>query len=402
MRLRVLATCALLAAALPGCFLKPKKKDGKKNSSAAAGLINREGIVFDRIGDGDVGRFAFKTLRPAICELSLYTKDGVNEPTAQKPKIVPCSNRTEAKADFVERLEGLRTDSLYFVKILAWEPGGSKEAGDVQVVEEPSGATPTPPSPGASPSPPSTVQPDGKYTSIYVARLDVPLKAAEVHRHQLPEATELAAIKTKLNRQTGCVTGAPPKTAPFREAAKDLGIKGLTTRDFAAGTAVPHPFYANERVTFTYRGVNDGLDKWTLIYASGNADKLITARPIAKIANMEMESAEVYAFEAPQLAEAVDPLKLDLTKPLKVSWTTGSSLLEQSYMTVQIGRPDYEKSIYCVFEAKKLTASIDAKLLAGLEEGRHVVLVELASNQFWAKDGWLVTSYDWRSGRIER
>ena len=152
----------------------------------------------------------------------------------------------------------------------------------------------------------------------------------------------------------------------------------------------------------TYPSLNEGAEKWTLSYQLNNKDISVPVRPLSRILNMEMESTEIINFDAPQLAEAVDPLKIDPTKPLKISWTTANNLLELSYVTVQIGRPDYDKSIYCVFPADKRSGEVEPKLLQGLDEGKHVLLAELSSNQVWVKDGWLVTTYDWRSGRIEK
>src|SRR5690606_19848901 len=102
------------------------------------------------------------------------------------------------------------------------------------------------------------------------------------------------------------------------------------------------------------------------------------------------------------LAEAADPLKVDPTKPLKLNWTTGSSLLENTYITVQIGRGDNPKSVYCAFSAAKRTADIPADVIEKLDDGRHVVHVEMIANQIWLRDSWVITTHDWRSGRIEK
>ena len=145
------------------------------------------------------------------------------------------------------------------------------------------------------------------------------------------------------------------------------------------------------------------MNQWSLLYkASNNRDILVPVQPMSQIVNVEMESANITNFDSPQLAKAADLFKIDATKPLKFSWTTGNNLLDLSYMTVQIGRPDYDKAIYCVFEANKGGGRVDPSLLQNLDDGDQVVMVELASNQLWVKDGWILTVYDWRSGRIEK
>jgi hypothetical protein len=114
-----------------------------------------------------------------------------------------------------------------------------------------------------------------------------------------------------------------------------------------------------------------------------------------------MQSTETKVFGEPQIAEAEVPLKVDPEKPLHVSWTTGK-ILSNSIVTVQIGRPERDDAIYCVFPAKDLSGDIDAQMINALEKDKHVILVELSSNQLWAQGGWLINTIDWRSGRIER
>jgi hypothetical protein len=372
------------------CFLKPKKKGAKKVGGVSGLIVTQENnvsaIFFDRLPDGDAAQLKFKTVRPALCELAYYSQDANVEPKKDAPKIQACSG-TDARTEFVEKIEGLRTDTLYEIVITAWEPGSDKAHGESVTVRETSSTT----------SPTG----DGKLKDLLVARLDIPLMAAEFHRNTLPEALDLPTIKTKLARATGCKVGVVPSNdAPFRDAATDIGITGLATRDFAAGSASKHPDQAG-RLQATFPSLNDGVDKWTLIYQQGGKDLAVPARPMARILNMEMESGEIVAFDQPQLAEAEDPLPLDKTKPLKFAWTTGN-LLDQSYMTVTVGRPDNDKAIFCVWPAEKKAGQIEPALLEQLDDGRSVVLAELSTNQLWAKDGWLIAVYDWRSGRIEK
>ncbi len=390
MLVRVLAFALILPLA-SGCFLKPKKKSGKK-SSGASGLIQRDSIFMDRIGDGDSARLTFKTGSAAQCEMAFYSQEANGTPTKEAPTVVPCA-KAEAHNEFVEELPGLKTDTLYYVLLTAWYGDASKEDGETITIKE----TPN----NSSIITPGGEGSDGLFRDLLVARLDVPLGVAEIHRHSLPEPADVASIKTKLTRTLGCQQGVPQKDAPFREAAADVVIQKLVTRDFAAGSAAAHPEYPG-RLQLSYPSMNEGVAKWSLLYQLNGKDIQVPIRPVRTIVNMEMESAEIINFEKPQLAEAVDPLKIDPTKPLKFSWTTENQPQETAYMTIQIGRPEYEKAIYCVFPADKLSGEIEPKLLQNLDDGKQVVLAEMASNQLWVKDGWLVTVYDWRSGRIEK
>lgn len=382
---------ALLLPLVSGCFLKPKKKAGNK-SSGASEIIARDSIFMDRIGDGDSARMSFKTKLAAQCEMAFYSQEPSGQPTREQPKVVPCK-AGPAREEFVEELPELKTDTLYYVLLKAWKDGDTVEKADVVTVKE----TPN----SASIITPGGEGEEGLFRDLMIARFDIPLGVAEVHRHTLPTPTDIPTIKTKLTRKLGCQQGIPDKDAPFREAADSIAINGLTTRDFAAGTATAHPDHKN-RLQLTFPSLNKGVKKWSLLYQLNGKDILVPVRPIRRIVNMEMESTDITNFEEPQLAEAVDPLKIDPTKPLKFRWTTENTPQETAYMTVQIGRPDYDKAIYCVFPADKLSAEIEPQFLQNLDDGKQVVLAEMASNQLWVRDGWLVTLYDWRSGRIEK
>lgn len=391
---RVLFCVALLVFA-QSCFLLPKKKSGNGGpATTTTGLIVKDGMLVDRTGDGDSLRLNFHTTRPAACELSVSSQDANGTPSKDKPLVVACSLPTQGRTEITEKIDGLKTDQLYDIMILAWDFGGNKAAGESVLVKEQAN-TATTVTPGTG------TQENGKVKDLIVARFDIPLHTAEVHHNELTEALDMTAIKGKLTRTAGCQVGVPDKNAPFRDAAKDVTIRNLATKDFAAGTAGAHKDYP-ERLTLNYAGLNEGLDRWSLLYKVNAKDFMITASPISRILNMEMSSTAAQAFQPAQLAEANDALTIDPTKPLKLSWTTGNNLLELSYVTVQIGRPEDPKAIYCIFPADKRAGEIDAALLQGLEAGKYVVLAELTTNQLFAKEGWLVSIYDWRSGRIEK
>ena len=393
-----LILCLILMA--PGCFLMTKSSSHR---SAASTLIVANSVFIDRLGAGDSARVQFKTTANAVCELAFYAQDAKSSPTQDQPTVVPCSNQTQARTDFVEKLSGLRADTLYYLTISAWVPPATKAQAERLTVRE------TPDNPAIVNNGSGSGSGNGSGTGsatafkeLLVARLDIPLMSAEVHRHVPANPVDAPTIKANLTRKLGCQQGFPPNDAPFRDAATDVGIKNLVSRDFAAATAQPSPDHP-ERLQLSYTAINNGMNQWSLLYkASNSRDILVPVQPMSQIVNVEMESANITNFDPPQLAKAADLFKIDATKPLKFSWTTGNNLLDLSYMTVQIGRPDYDKSIYCVFAANKGGGSVDPALLQNLDDGDQVVMVELASNQLWVKDGWILTVYDWRSGRIEK
>ena len=387
--LKWLIALLMISVFLPGCFLKPKKKSSKK--AAGNELVDKGSVFMDRVGDGDSALLQFKTYRTAKCKLEFYSQDGSSTPTREKPGTVDCANTDAGKVEFAEKISGLATDNLYFVVIVIWESGAEATTAQRLTIKETANT--------------DTVITDGgedlKLTTVSVARLNVPLKVGEFHRYKFDSPVDVAGLKQSLTMNSGCKVGVPTEAPTLSKSNTEMPIANLATRDFAAGTSAKHPEYP-ERLQITYSGVNELMEKWTLLYTEDGKDHSITARPVSRILNLEMQSDEAMAFGEPQLAEAADPLKIAAQQPLKLTWTVGATLLENTYMTIQIGRSEDPKAIYCAFPASKRSAEIPANLLAGLEDGRHVVLVEMIANQIWLKDSWVITTYDWRSGRIEK
>jgi hypothetical protein len=386
---RWLIALLLIGFCLPGCFLKPKKKSAKKGASNE--LVDKGSIFMDRVGDGDSALLQFKTFRSAKCKLEFYSQDSSSTPTREKPGTVDCANQDAGKVEFAEKIPGLTTDNLYFVVIVVWDSAAEATAAQRLTIKETANT--------------DTVITDGgedlKLANVSVARLNVPLKVGEFHRYKFESPLDISDLKQMLVMENGCKAGVPTAAPTLSKSNTEMPIANLATRDFAAGTAGKHPEYP-DRLQITYSGVNELMEKWTLLYTEGGKDHSITARPVSRIINLEMQSDTAMAFGEPQLAEAADPLKINDQNALKITWTVGSTLLENTFMTIQIGRAEDPKAIYCAFPASKRSAEVPANLLNGLEDGRHVVLVEMIANQIWLKDSWLITTYDWRSGRIEK
>jgi hypothetical protein len=381
--------CWAIGSLLQGCLLGSKKSSRKRGASE---LIERDSIFLDRIAEGAAGRLQFKTNRAALCELAYYSQEANGTPPRDNPIKIPCSSPDKPRQEFTERLENLALNTLYFVVITAWDPSSDKKFSDVVTVRE---------GPSNSPSKDSTSSPDGNIREIFVGRLDLPLKVAEFHRHNLSKPTPMADFKQSLIRPEGCVTGVPGDLIPYREAAPNIGISNLASRDLASASAIPHKDYP-DRLTMQFASINVGMDKWSLLYQANGRDLLVPARPIAAFASVIMSSGATYNFDNPQLTESSDPFRLDSSQSLKFSWTSSSQLTSASYVTVQVGRPNFPKSIFCTFSSEKKTGSIEPSLLSNLSPDKYVVSVSLITNLFLARENWLITTQDWRSGRIEK
>ena len=406
MRVRFVTFVAIFAATPTWSCLFPSKKSSSGGPPApSTALIDKDSFVIDRIGEGTSARLTFKTTKAAVCDLAFYTQDATVPPTKDLPTQIPCSAQDQPRTEFTERLTGLRGDVLYFVVVRAHEPNVDKTHSEEVVVKESRGPVASSGQPAAGNSggagSPTTPSANGSYKSLYLARLDIPLMTAEFFRTNLESPQDGAAIKGNLSRKLGCVAGPFPDQGAYRRAEPDFQLTNLATRDLGAASARPHPDYP-ERLLATYKGLSPGTETWTLLYQTGGKDVLVPIRSVATFANVEMESATTLAFDRPNLAAAPDPLKIDTNKPLKFSWTVSTTLPEFAYVALQIGRPDYAKAISCLYPASQRLGIVDAGLVQGLDPGNHLVTAELSITQFWAKDGWIVGTSDWRTSKIAR
>lgn len=386
--IKAVGVLGALSWCLSGCLLNTKKSNRGRSGDE---LILRDSIYLDRIADGVAGRLQFKTSRNAVCEIAFYSQEPNVVPTKEKPTVIPCTGAEKARQEFTERLEELSTSTLYFVVITAWEPTAGKKRTDSVTVREGAG----------SPAADGSTKDDGSLKELFVGRIDLPLKVAEFHRHTLVKPSSLTEIKRALSRAEGCQVTVPTTPAPYRDATTNLGILNLATRDLATGSAIPHRDDP-QRQTMQFSSINSGMDKWSLFYQWNGRDVLIPARPIAAFASVIMTSTQPYNFESPQLTESADPFRIDATQALKFSWTSSSPLTTSSYVTVQIGRSNNPASIFCTFAAEKRAGSIEPQMLASLPPDKYVISIELVTNLVIARENWLVTAHDWRSGRLEK
>jgi hypothetical protein len=369
----------LSTAVTSSCFLKPKKKSGAVRGSEA--IVLRNDVFLDRIGEGERARLKFKTKIPSDCELALYSQDKTQEPKIESPRLIPCSKK---ETTHIEVIKDLRTETLYFIRLSAWS--SDREKADVVVIQEQAGSR--------------SGAPNTKFDEIHLVRLDRSLLSAEVSTESLAPPLKASDITDKIKRTVGCTQGETFPLGPFRDASPK-NFADLSTKDFAQGRAEPHQDDSN-RLKLLYNSFNEGLSRWTLIYERGGKDNTVYLRQGNQFLNIEMIAGETYVFSSPQLSKEVSALAISDETPLKVRWTTDRNLFQESYVHLQIGRPEEPTHIACVFAAKSGSGEVGVDLLTRLPEGKHVVIARLESSQFWASHGWLVAAYDFRTGRIEK
>ncbi|MBM4251042.1 MAG: hypothetical protein FJ146_03650 [Deltaproteobacteria bacterium] len=347
-------------------------------------------VFLDRTGNGDTAKIQFKTSADALCKLAIYAQDPSRTPTESAPTMIRCSSPNEPRQAFVESISGLRQDTLYYVNIFSWLPSQKEGGATVLRVRETADV-------------PSMVvgDPNGSMKSLMIARLDVPLKAAEIFRHQPTEAFVASTVKTQIMQPMGCHQGLPQLQNNFRHPDPNVAIQNLVTRDFAAANAKSHLEYGN-RLQLSYGSVNVGMNRWTLLFQNGGTDVEVPVQPINQLLSVEVESKSIISLENPSLLTPVEVLAIDSSKPLKFSWTVGNTLLDPSYFIVQIGNLNNSGSLYCVFNANTGTAMIEPEMLQKLEDGSLDLQAKLITNQLKVKEGWLITITDWRMGRLTK
>jgi hypothetical protein len=368
-----------------GCFLNKKKKGGDDGESS---LVDKKSIFLDRTGDGDTARLKFNTTKAVFCSLEIYSQEKDVEPTSKNPTKIECKDESEGKKEFVEKIDGLRTDMLYFVNVLLYTKKEQTKPTEKVTIKESGGGS-------------GTVTEDGKYSELLVARLNQPLKTAEFHRHGFTEPVAAEVVRNKITRKTGCSMKIPADASPFATAETTMGINNFTTTDYGAGKVTKHED-ATGRLKVAYDNLKTGIDRWSFLYDRDSKDVQIKALPGSYFHTVEVGSA---ALSDPELAELGDSetTSVDAGKPLVVTWTherkTSSST--PAYVIALVGVSGTDDSIRCIFDVNKKRGEIPSSLLKNLGNSEYDILVELETNQLWAKEGWLIAAYDWRYGRID-
>jgi len=350
----------------------------------------RESIFLDRIGEGDSARLKFETTNAFYCSLEIYSQDADIVPKKANPRKVECDARDAATKEFVETIDELRTDTLYYVVIHLKKKADDEKPAESITIRESGNAS-------------DSKDEDGNYTQIYQARLNQPLKTAQFHKHVFAKPSSISEIKTQLTRKIGCGANIPTAAGVMSKPDSSIEFTALTTTNFGAGKATAHE-EINGVLEIEYNALNKGIDRWSFLYSKDGNDFEMRALPGNIIENFEMISDDTYTFVDPKLEdnEYENPLDALKSNDLKFAWETDRKLSSTipSYVVIKIGQANNGESIQCVFEAKTSKGTIPSSLMSQLSNGTYDVLVELETSQVWAKDGWLVVAYDWRQSKL--
>lgn len=367
----------------------------KRSKKGAAGLIDKQNIYTSRASYGTTLVLAFKTQKDALCEFSIWSQaESVNCATpsdTQKIKIYTCPT-DKPRTDFQESIEGLKSDVLYCIDIAAWENGSNKTKSEKVLVKETPGSTS------------GNTTSDGKFRDLLVARVDVPLRTAEIHRHVFSGPAEIGDINNTIQRKTGCQKGFPDPLTIFSAADPTVGISGLATRGFASGQAIPNPHFA-ERYKLLFNSIQP-QDSWEWTYTAAGKSYQFIAPPVSALSKSTVASSNSLTLSESSLGKSGDTLTIDPEKKLDLTWEVKNPK-DNNFISVQIGSSSQQTFLYCLFPAAQNSGSIEAELLKELPAGKHALFVQLESFELemfpgTAQPSWILATYDWKKGNIEK
>lgn len=394
-------TLMLLSNSQMGCFWEAKKKSSQKSANQSPELVIRDSIFFDRLGDRTSARISFKTKVKVLCEISFGPQDSLDSGNRNSPR--PCSSTQDSQLSMSDVITGLDPNKFYYVYLLAKNSENQSEVDSITIREPGSPASPNEPSTQANNSPPGPFQPPGSTSTsdLFIGRIDLVLKSGEVFRHTMKPNLDSEQVRLQLKQNTGCFDQAPSKTHSFGIADANPIITQLATRDLGSATANTRQELPGI-LQLDYSSINEGVDKWTFMYRYQNKDQIFTSRPVIRFSKVLLLSEPPKDLDYPNLDDTSDPVKIDSRKDLQIQWSVPPQTPATSYVHVQIGRPTLQKSIYCVFQADQRRGIINSRFFSNLQQGSHVISVGLSTILFSPKERWITTTYDWRSGRIEK
>jgi len=305
------------------------------------------------------------------------------------------SRRQNKRLRHTKRLtenQDLKADALYCIDIAAWQEGSQKSNADKVIVKESPGNAS-----GDSPG-------DGKFKDLLVARIDAPLRTAEVHRHVLPGPAEIGDINSTLQRKSGCQKGFPDPLTIFSSADPNIGIANLATRGYATGQGVPNSHFS-ERYKLLFNSIQS-QDSWEWTYSAGGTSYEFSAPPVSALSNATVTSSNSLILPEASLGKTGDTLTIDSEKKLDLTWEVKNPK-DNNFISVQIGNSSQQTFLYCLFPANQNSGSVDADLIKALPAGKHALLVQLESFELemfpgTAQPSWILAMYDWKKGNIEK
>ena len=378
--LRSLGFLICIAVGLSSCHWFPIKK----NKRTANQLILRDSVTLDRLLSGETARVAFNTSLAANCEIRFWSQEDSGQPKKDAPGVIPCFGGAPKK-QFLEMVQGLSTESLYDIEIIAWPLNASKNASDRIVVRENDGK--------------------GIGKNFIHVRLNTPLRTSEIHRYAADDDISIEQLKAKLTLKTGCQGGVPEGPSLF-SSSSDIGLQEITSKGYGISKSEAHAQDGNRLRMYYSTLQNESVWQWSV--KQNDLEYEFLSRQGAEIFQVKMTSAQTLRFRSPNLNSFDHVLPLDPARPLAISWSDDNKASIASVI-VQVGHQSQPGAFYCVYAANSAQAVIaaDQEPLKGLAAGFYDITVTLYSVQLQLfpgtkKPSWVIASYDWRAARVQK
>ena len=353
------------------------RKSSKRNASGS-GFIDRNSVTITRTQTRSSAVVEFKTTNDSLCSISFWPQNG----DASKATDSNCSSPT-AQTAHSQIIKNLPKEDQTF-RIRAWTPDNLKQ--EELVINE------------------ADVKGDDQITadSLVIARLDVPLRTAELHINNPDKALSAEELKNRLTPSPGCQKQPLNTMGDLSAATGNISLlQGISTRGFGAATAKQHPNFS-DRLRLYYN-ILQFSDRWEWFFDLNESSQSFAVRSAAQLLTAELNyDGNAFPLDAPKLLESETPISMT-GKELKARWTT-SNLPDIAYIGIQIGKTGQKNTFSCIFPASSGEGSIAKELVDQLTKDTYVVLLSLESAQIQTpKDNgplWLLSASDWRSTRI--
>lgn len=368
-RFTIFPVCGLIV--LSGCSLFESKKKSAR-SGANSAIIQGE-IALDRTPSGTAILIQFDTLFPAECMIHLRE----NTDGSQEQPTTACTAEQE-RSTFKELIENLSSSKTYTVTIKVW-PRSQPEKTETFVINESLREL--------SDSP------------IY-ARIDLPLRAAEIGRLQDTSIQRFAEIFEERYADDGCKDSAPDLPNHLKYA--QLGMDRLVVRGYGSGSARSRS--QRSETLFVEFGFLQAAERLTWFYRFlGNHSELISAPPelFTKLSvssnGNSMDLGQRQPWSQPSTVET------NRSSPIVFEWDQPSQATH-SNLSVLIQHADKEWECISPKNSKRLSINV-ADLVRDSSTKALDLYIELSSleTRISSTKGvppWVIVTTDWRHANL--
>ncbi len=364
-------------------FVGCTKKDSPKKNQVFT-IIDTKKIYFSRTYERDTGILTLEFLQSAKCKVEYWPANATPTDITSLTVTSKCAFEAPQKK-VTERLSNLNTRDSYIFKISAWLQDG----GPVEVYSAKEGSV--------DPYQPTTEP----YGEIFVNRLDIPLKTAQIHRYAFTSPEEGITFSKNLKRETGCTKDTDKIISYFKtsEPSPTIKLSKLSTRGLASANGANHPFNVDMQ-QLTFETLQFG-DKWEITYELGNTSYRLLAPQLNYFENFVVTGLRSQELGPVNLQAPSTAIALNSNSSLGFSWKLSKVGSNEQVLMLFEAQKDKSHQVLCVFDAKEGKGQLDFSGLSKDIAGNINLSIYLEQRLFIPVEGgsshsWLIQAYDWR------